>query len=238
MKTIKFRRSYHSVAFYSFFFFSFLLGILLTITVCEVRQVSSSAAAAQQVLNTLQLTNCDDLKVRLACFQRRYRTFDGTCNNLCNTTNGATNQPHQRFPGLNPPTEYQTQTPDFLPRSRSSTMPPDGRIILLPNARTVSNQVFVNSTGNKGGIEPDFTHLTMTWGQFIDHDVTLTELTPGVNCGINDAPCPAVDGNCIGITIEEGQNLAFNQSAQCIPLARSFRDADGNQVIMHSSCSN
>ena len=228
MKTIKPRRStYYSVAFYWFFFFSFLLGILLTIAVCEVRQASSSAAAAQQVLDTLQLTNCDDLKLRLACLQRRYRSLNGDCNNLCNITNGATNQPHQRFPGLNPTTEYDS--PDFLPRSRSSTMPPDGRVILLPNARTLSNQVFVSGTGNQGG-PPNFTHLTMTWGQFIDHDVTLTQLTPNVECGINNAPCPPVDGNCNAITIENGQKLAFNQSAQCIPMVRSLRDANGNQV--------
>ena len=196
---------------------------------CEVRQASSSAASAQQVLDTLSLENCDELKVRLMCFQRRYRTFDGTCNNLCNITNGAANQPHQRFPGLNPPTEYEQ--PGFRPRRLSSLMPPNGIEVPLPNAREVSNTVFQNTTTNRGG-PPDFTHLTMTWGQFVDHDVTLTVLTPNVDCGINDAPCVINIESCTGIDIEPDQRLAFNESAQCIPLVRSARNAYGEQVIM------
>ena len=191
--------------------------------------MSSSAASAQQVLDTLKMENCDELKVRLLCLKRCYRTFDGTCNNLCNTTNGAANEPHQRFPGLNPPTEYDQ--PGFQPRRLSVVMPPDGREILLENPRTISNTVFLNTTANNGG-PPDFTHLTMTWGQFIDHDVTLTALTPGVECGSNNAPCVIDINNCVGIDIEDGQNLAFNESAQCIPLSRSVRNAYGNQVIM------
>ncbi|XP_067034802.1 uncharacterized protein [Acropora muricata] len=38
---------------------------------------------------------------------------------------------------------------------------------------------------------PKGTHLVMTWGQFLVHDVTLTELTDEhVNCGTNAQPCP------------------------------------------------
>ena len=194
-----------------------------------MRQASSSAAAAQQVLDTLQLTNCDDLKVRLACFQRRYRTFNGDCNNLCNITRGATNEPLRRLPNLEPPTDYEQ--PGFQPRRLAA----DGSD--LSNARRISRAVFRANTGNLNGSAPDFTHITMTWGQFLDHDITLTELTPlpaGVDCGVNNEPCIRDRPECIGIDISQANpddRLRFNQSALCIPVRRSFVNPAGQQVI-------
>ena len=71
----------------------------------------------------------------------------------------------------------------------------------------------------------------MTWGQFMDHDVTLTELTPNVECGNNTKPCDEKQG-CIVISLDnlkKNERLEFNRSANCIPLKRSFRKK-GEQV--------
>lgn len=201
-------------------FFSFLSGILLVLGVYEVRRASSSIAT-EDILATLNLQNCDDFKQRLKCSQLRYRTFDGTCNNLCQTTRGATFRPHRRLPNLDPPTDYEQ--PGNLPR-RVAAGGND-----LPNARKVSVTVFRSNNGNLNMTAPNFTHVTMTWGQFIDHDVTLTEFVLGVECGVNDEPCVVKEG-CIGIPILAGNQLTSNLSAQCIPLRRSFVTDQGEQV--------
>ncbi|XP_078362045.1 peroxidasin homolog [Oculina patagonica] len=202
---------------------SFLLGVLLTVGWYDALHALSSDASsssAQQVLDTLNLPNCDPLKLRLACLKRKFRTFDGTCNNLCNITRGAVGQPHVRFEGLGPAYEQ----PGDKPRLFSTD------IGQLPNARKVSFKVFRNLNRTA-----DFTHLVMTWGQFLDHDLTLTELTPlgeGVSCGTNTGPCLDVNDNpdCISIPIQPANELRGNPAATCIPFSRSLRDENGEQL--------
>ena len=175
--------------------------------------------SAEQTLDAFKLTDgCDALKDRLRCFQHKYRTIDGTCNNLCRIKQGAASTPLRRFL----PSEY---APGEQPRNESVTGHP------LPNTRRVSVEIFQASDGDEFGIRPIFTHVTMTWGQFIDHDVTLTELTPNVECGNNTTPCVNQEG-CIVISLDElnsFERLRFNASANCIPLRRSFR-RKGDQV--------
>ena len=200
------------------FVFRFLLGIILIIATFELRRAASSPMSAEQTLDAFKLTDgCDALKDRLQCFQHKYRTIDGTCNNLCRIKQGAAFTPLRRFL----PSEY---APGEQPRNESVTGHP------LPNTRRVSVAIFEGSVGNEVGL-PNFTHMTMTWGQFIDHDITLTELTPNVECGNNTAPCVNQEG-CIVISLDElnsFERLRFNASANCIPLRRSFR-RKGDQV--------
>ena len=185
-------------------------------------QVSSSG---QLLLDTLSLTNCEvSLAKRLLCLKHgKYRTFDGTCNNLCNITTGAAFTPHQRFV----PPAYE---PDFQPR-QFSTLQFTGGPFPLPNARQVSKKVFSSSE-----VQADFTHMVMTWGQFLDHDVTLTEFTVGVDpqtdCGVSQNACPSLfeKPDCFGVNITSGNNLLGDPSAKCTPLARSERNGNGEQV--------
>ena len=177
-------------------------------------------------------TGCDPLKVRLACFQKKFRTFDGTCNNLCRTDLGSAGSAFRRFEGLDPPTDYE---PGFQPRIVSAIPTKN-----LSNCRQISVQVFnstnlnVNDTDGRRRLEnaPSFTHLTMTWGQFLDHDITLTPMTE-VECGINNEPCPQRAG-CIGIDILPGNKLRGSQNARCIPLRRSEQTEAGEQVSLNS----
>ena len=165
--------------------------------------------------------NCESpLKAAFACLSRKYRTFDGTCNNLCNITQGSAERPLVRLV----PSDYEGPPGSTAPRSLGVDFKP------LTNCRKVSFQTLRNNdTANRDDKAVNFTHLTMTWGQFIDHDVTLTELTPNTECGINNAPCEQIP-NCTNIKIPNGEELLFNQSAQCIPLIRSFLNNNGDQV--------
>ena len=203
------------MVFHLFSLFSFLLRIAVILAAYEVHQASSTAF--RDLLNTLKLKNCDDFNKRLLCAQLPYRTFDGTCNNLCNINRGGIFQPLERLDTLKKPTAYE---PGFKPR-RSVT----GKE--LPNARRVSVGAFRSDNGNINGA-PDFTHLVMTWGQFLDHDITLTELEEA-ECGSNVKPCPQRPG-CIGIDILKGNELGVDKTFQCIPLRRSFQNKFGNQV--------
>ena len=79
--------------------------------------------------------------------------------------------------------------------------------------------------------------MVMTFGQLMDHDMTLTEFTVGVDpqtdCGVSTSPCPSLSEkpNCTGIDLTPDSNrLSGDPNAQCIPLARSERDLNGDQV--------
>ena len=178
----------------------------------------------QDLEDTLLLPNCNRLDVRQNCIRgSQFRTFDGTCNNLCNITNGAAGSSFLRLEGLNPPNTFQQ--PGNLPRIKSVN---GGS---LRNARNISRIVFKNTDANVNDTAPNFTHVTMTWGQFLDHDLTLTQLVPDVECGVNNAPCEEITG-CTNLDILEGDELLNNRSARCIPLRRAKQSKDGEQVSL------
>ena len=200
--------------------------MLLVIGWYETPQ-ASVYSSSQQVLDTLSLPNCEaPLAKRLFCLKHgKYRTFDGTCNNLCNITTGAAFTPHRRFV----PPAYE---PGFEPRQFSTFVSPQGDSgFPLPNARAVSKKVFDSSE-----VQANFTHIVMTWGQLVDHDLTLTEFTVGVDpqtdCGGTMYPCPSrtLKPDCIGVDIFSGNELLGDPDARCTPLARSERDDNGEQV--------
>lgn len=92
----------------------------------------------------------------------RYRTYDGSCNNLRHTGWGKSNTPYTR---LLPP-DYE----DGVSEVRKTGV--TGGI--LPNPRTVSLATI------KWSEKPDnkATVMLMQWGQFIDHDLSLAATTP------------------------------------------------------------
>ncbi|CAH3188433.1 unnamed protein product, partial [Porites lobata] len=140
-----------------------------------------------------------------------YRTIDGTCNNLCRIKQGAASTPLRRFL----PSEYADEE---QPRNESVTGHP------LPNTRRVSVEIFQALNGDEFGIRPIFTHVTMTWGQFIDHDVTLTELTPNVECGNNTTP---TEFDCRRIFVNVHQSASDKLAvvySSCLFGAESYSD--------------
>lgn len=209
---------------------SFLVGVFLVLGALEsCHSAMMKSTPESDLLDTLNLENCNRLDVRERCItvpKAEYRTFDGTCNNLCNITNGAAGIPFSRIPGLDPPTAF---APGFKPRIDSAV---SGKLLSL--ARTISTAVFASSDANVNNTAPNFTHVTMTWGQFLDHDLTLTQLVPDIECGVQEKPCEEIEG-CTNIPIPAAVPLVNNQTVQCIPLRRANQNAEGEQLNIITS---
>lgn len=92
----------------------------------------------------------------------RYRTYDGSCNNLRHTAWGKSNTPYTR---LLPP-DYE----DGVSEIRKTGI--NG--LTLPNPRTVSLATIRWSEK----ADTKTTVMLMQWGQFIDHDLSLAATTP------------------------------------------------------------
>ena len=93
----------------------------------------------------------------------KFRTIDSTCNNLNTPIQGASNTAFRRLlqaeyeDGISLPVGYDQQV---------NGDPFKGP---WPSARKVSKEVFTDSPA----VSTHMNHLTMTWGQFVDHDLDL-----------------------------------------------------------------
>lgn len=96
---------------------------------------------------------------------QKFRTADGTCNNLNNPTFGAVNTPFRRLilqqyeDGISAPRGWLQSTGSSLFSGPFS--PPN------PSPRVVS----VGIIHDRPAIEDRYTHILMQWGQFMDHDL-------------------------------------------------------------------
>lgn len=95
----------------------------------------------------------------------QYRTLDGSCNNLQSPWQGASMQPFRRIV----PSVYEDGL--AAPRARSL----NGSV--LSTARTVSRGFTDNSPPMS--VDRRFSMMFLTWGQFLDHDMTNTGATKG-----------------------------------------------------------
>ncbi|XP_069091955.1 peroxidasin homolog [Pleurodeles waltl] len=130
-----------------------------------------------------RINNCSDM-----CFHQKYRTHDGTCNNLQHPMWGASMTAFERL------LKSVYENGFNLPRGISPDRLYNGYPLPLP--RVVSTTMIGTET-----ITPDeqFTHMLMQWGQFLDHDldstvVALSEarFSDGQHCSsvcTNDPPC-------------------------------------------------
>ena len=116
---------------------------------------------------------------RQSCLRLNFRTLSGICNNLCDIRQGSTNQPFAR---LLPPA-YD----DGVGAPRQAG---------LPNVRQVSRRLFLDT----GDSDPEITHMTMSWGQFLAHDITLAGQPEELDCGRASLRCPNRP-ECFGIDI-------------------------------------
>ena len=94
----------------------------------------------------------------------KYRSFDGTCNNLNYPLYGSINTPYQRFL----PAEYADGTD--LPRAKSVNGNP------LPSPRVLSTTLFSKPTLN----EDDWRMIYVLFGQFVAHDLSQRSLSSGM----------------------------------------------------------
>nr|XP_014344446.1 PREDICTED: peroxidasin-like protein isoform X2 [Latimeria chalumnae] len=130
-----------------------------------------------------RLLNCSNI-----CFHQKYRTHDGTCNNLQNPMWGASLIAFQRI--LKPVYENGFSLPRGVSQDRLYNGHP------LPMPRLISTTIVGTET-----ITPDdrYTHMVMQWGQFLDHDLdqtvpalSMSRFSDGQSCSsacTNDPPC-------------------------------------------------
>jgi len=140
----------------------------------------------------LVLAGCKDVLADVgSCrgsFHKKYRTTNGTCNNLGDPDRGAALTAFRR---LAPP-EYENGV--NLPKGWTPYQLYNG--FDLPSGREVSLKMISCPDIH---IDNEYTEMIMQWGQFIDHDITFSPkvessigIKSGIDCGMlcyNDHPC-------------------------------------------------
>ncbi|KAB7496423.1 Peroxidasin-like protein, partial [Armadillidium nasatum] len=129
------------------------------------------------------VTECDDM-----CFHLKYRSIDGTCNNLKNPMWGASLTGFKRF--LKPIYENGFNTPVGWTKTKKYYG------YFKPSARVVSTRLLSTEYTSP---DDHCTHMLMQWGQFLDHDldhalpsISTESFKTGVPCGKNceySTPC-------------------------------------------------
>ncbi|XP_076046647.1 salivary peroxidase/catechol oxidase-like isoform X2 [Oratosquilla oratoria] len=148
-------------------------------------------------------TRCDEKAL--------YRSADGSCNNLKNPLWGASFTAFRR--GL--PAIYD----DGVSIPRRSVAKSE-----LPSARQVSTGVH---TGHHAESK-SYTHLAMTWGQFVDHDITATAQTKGpagetIKCCFEGAlnNDTIIHPECLAIQIPKNDSFYSSFNKTCMEFTRS-----------------
>uniref|UniRef100_T1IXZ7 Peroxidase n=1 Tax=Strigamia maritima TaxID=126957 RepID=T1IXZ7_STRMM len=152
-----------------------------------------------------RVVDCGDM-----CFHGRYRTFDGTCNNLQHPMWAASETPFLRIlqpiyeNGFNIPVAWSDNLYHGHPK---------------PSPRLVSMQVI--STDE---ITPDdeYSHMLMQWGQFLDHDLDLAPPTISSERFVDGEDCSQSCDNsppCFPIQIPSSDPRSLSQ--RCMEFTRS-----------------
>ncbi|XP_049692491.2 chorion peroxidase [Helicoverpa armigera] len=141
------------------------------------------------------------------CQPSKYRTLDGTCNNLENAYRwGVSKTPFRRVL----PADYG----DGISSPRTGV---DGAP--LPSARDVSVTVHRPSYAH----DSVFTVMLAVWGQFVDHDITATALSKGQNgtalscCDPSQTPHP----ECFPVRLDVEDPFYEDYNITCMEFVRS-----------------
>ena len=132
-----------------------------------------------------------------------FRSFDGSCNNLNNSWWGKSEGPFKRLL-VSAYDDYVTE-----PRTKSVVK---GKY--LPNVRKVATIVHESQRTIS-----EWSHFMTYFGQFVDHDLTLTPKASYGNGLIKNCPCGSFDPECFNIQIPNGDKTYFGQ--KCISFVRS-----------------
>ncbi|CAG9787205.1 unnamed protein product [Diatraea saccharalis] len=147
-----------------------------------------------------------------SCPKSRYRSIDGSCNNLVRPTWGTPESAYGRLV----PYKYGDGI-SSIPRAASGAE--------LPNAREISLRFFQD----RQLIDPIWTLVTMQWGQIITHDMSLTagvaqthkDLVTCCNDNGQLAPNAASNPTCAPILIPPNDPVHAPQRTQCMNFVRT-----------------
>ncbi|XP_044118085.1 peroxidasin homolog isoform X2 [Neovison vison] len=151
--------------------------------------------------------NCSDM-----CFHQKYRTHDGTCNNLQRPMWGASLTAFERL--LKAVYENGFNTPRGID---------PGRLYhghALPMPRLVSTALIGTDSITP---DPQFTHMLMQWGQFLDHDLDSTVVALSQARFSDGRHCSSVcssDPPCFPVAVPPGDPRA-RSGARCMFFVRS-----------------
>ncbi|XP_056416736.1 myeloperoxidase-like isoform X2 [Hyla sarda] len=173
----------------------------------------SDVLTAKQKAVLSQLSGCAYQHLPKECDSSPYRTITGECNNRKNPILGASNTGFKRL--LKP--DYEDGA--TLPRGWTKDRPING--FTLPLARKVSNEIVKFPTESLV-LDEDRSLMFMQWGQWIDHDTSLTPDVPsrttffeGVDC---EKSCVQAHP-CFPLMIPLNDSRYVNGS-ECIPMFR------------------
>jgi peroxidase len=130
-----------------------------------------SLASHDKLAELINATHCVIPKANCSDhdFHSKYRTFDGTCNNLQHPLWGAASVPFNRI--------IKAKYWDTEGCGEPHGFPGQLLAAPLPSPHLISKRyVKHRKPGNRGGT---FSHMMMQWGQFLDHDITFTAESEG-----------------------------------------------------------
>ncbi|XP_050422954.1 lactoperoxidase-like isoform X2 [Adelges cooleyi] len=147
----------------------------------EALNISKEKDAVILTVNVTVFTNpeCINLAPTVCPAQSRYRTVNGTCNNILEPLKGSSLTTFRRAI----PADYS----DGVWKPRKSS---DG--LDLPSSKLVADRVHRPSYEE----DQDFTVMLAVWGQFMDHDITATALSKGPREQLNQASS-FLDGSAV-----------------------------------------
>ncbi|XP_078607888.1 uncharacterized protein LOC144879900 [Branchiostoma floridae x Branchiostoma japonicum] len=168
------------------------------------RRTSYTVAMLSACNSPIVTSVCDDTSMEpITCpapAVPEFRSADGRCNNRNHPLWGSTEQPLRRL--LDPVYNDGLMTPRTAGRDGTP----------LPSARLVSTTVHEDLRKSS----PVNTHMVMQFGQFLDHDITLTPnfAEEGLRC-----PCDTADEHCFNIPVPS-DDPDFS-GRPCLEFARS-----------------
>jgi len=162
----------------------------------------------------------------------KFRTIDGTCNNLKQQTMGAAFTPFSRIlpavyeDGIAQPIGFE-QT--FLLNKPFSPVRPSPRIISLKVIQRLDRNVD----------QPGATLMLMQWGQFLDHDYAyLIESSTLTGEEIECDSCEAI-GECLPIPVPNDDpqfGIGTIQNGNCLPFIRSGVSCMNTKKVKFCPC--
>ncbi|CAD6194467.1 unnamed protein product [Caenorhabditis auriculariae] len=165
-----------------------------TISINDVRNSNANFNCAP----TQQPPNCN----RNLCYHLRFRTFDGTCNNLKESMAGSAFTALMRLKAA--ALRQWTQRPDFLFHPVET---------IFSGCFAASSLLFLPAVRIQ--IPHHSNALLMQWGQFIAHDMAKTTMLNNQEC----AACTSNQGRCFSVFLSRS-DPTFGRF-MCLPVARS-----------------
>ncbi|XP_061704372.1 peroxidase-like [Cydia pomonella] len=186
---------------------------LLQLKVCSSSNVTPNTFMAfleHQVIRIHDPRYCKPVQIR--CTDSKYRTIDGTCNNLVRPHWGKKASPFTRVA----PPRYADGI-YAMPVSKSGAQ--------LPSPRVLSTRLFADHAVNSRV----FSFMNMQWGQFITHDLLIHSLETtdegGIQCcvgeGIDVLSPDLQNDKCIPICVPDDDPFYRNYGIRCLNFVRS-----------------